>query len=146
MFLKPFEILYDLKLPLKVVRLAGQNIEERADPMARVFPKMTKCTFHKWGQIVLQGKFSLHILLYYLVRSQVWAFRNHCQPRRPLHSPDQHNQREDLCFPLVRTSCSILECSQHFPPRFWFLLLVIWTSVFLSFRATTIFSRSQPQP
>ena len=39
------------KLPLKVVRLAGQNIEERADPMARVFPKMTKCTFHKWGQI-----------------------------------------------------------------------------------------------
>ena len=38
-------------LPLKVVRLAGQNIEERADPMARVFPKMTKCTFHKWGQI-----------------------------------------------------------------------------------------------
>ena len=37
------------KLPLKVVRLAGQNIEERADPMARVFPKMTKCTFRKCG-------------------------------------------------------------------------------------------------
>ena len=42
------------KLPLKVVRLAGQNIEERADPMARVFPKMTKCTFHKWGQIFMK--------------------------------------------------------------------------------------------
>ena len=44
----------DFKLPLKVVRLAGQNIEERADPMARVFPKMTKCTFHKWGQILIK--------------------------------------------------------------------------------------------
>ena len=42
------------RLPLKVVRLAGQNIEERADPMARVFPKMTKCTFHKWGQIFMK--------------------------------------------------------------------------------------------
>ena len=31
----------------EVVRLTGQNIEERVDPMARVFPKMTKCTFHK---------------------------------------------------------------------------------------------------
>ena len=51
MFLKSLEILVNnSKLPLKVVRLAGQNIEERADPMARVFPKMTKCTFHKWGQ------------------------------------------------------------------------------------------------
>ena len=31
----------------QVVRLTGQNIEERVDPMSRVFPKMTKCTFHK---------------------------------------------------------------------------------------------------
>ena len=50
------------KPPLEVVRLAGQNIEERADPMARVFPKMTMCTFHKWGQIVIQAKSSAHYI------------------------------------------------------------------------------------
>ena len=57
-----------LKLPLKVVRLAGQNIEERADPMARVFPKMTKCTFHKWGQIFIQAKISVQLYILYDLR------------------------------------------------------------------------------
>ena len=56
------------RLPLKVVRLAGQNIEERADPMARVFPKMTKCTFHKWGQIVMQAKSSVQLYILYDLR------------------------------------------------------------------------------
>lgn len=32
-----------------VVRFTELEPEERADPMAKVFPKVTKCTFHKYG-------------------------------------------------------------------------------------------------
>jgi len=86
---------------LEVVRLAGQNIEERADPMARVFPKMTKCTFHKYGPSgTIVNHDGLCILPINIINEKIYVFL-----------------------------------------WFWFLLLVIWTSVFLSFRATTIFSR-----
>ena len=40
-------LMLQTEILFKVVRLTGKNIEERVDPMARVFPKMTKCTFHK---------------------------------------------------------------------------------------------------
>jgi len=32
-----------------VVTLSGMDMEDRIDPMAKVFPKMSKCTFHKYG-------------------------------------------------------------------------------------------------
>jgi len=32
-----------------VVTLSGQDMEKRTDPMAKIFPKMSKCTFHKYG-------------------------------------------------------------------------------------------------
>merc|ERR1712226_1538467 len=32
-----------------VIRVTGLDDEERVDPMAKVFPKMSKCTFHKYG-------------------------------------------------------------------------------------------------
>ncbi|XP_046984394.1 innexin inx2 [Schistocerca americana] len=32
-----------------VVRFTEMEPEERSDPMSRVFPKVTKCTFHKYG-------------------------------------------------------------------------------------------------
>lgn len=32
-----------------VIAMTQMPPEEREDPMARVFPKMTKCTFHKFG-------------------------------------------------------------------------------------------------
>jgi hypothetical protein len=31
----------------EVVAVTGQDMEHRVDPMAKVFPKMAKCTFHK---------------------------------------------------------------------------------------------------
>ncbi len=34
---------------LKVIKFANMEPENRVDPMSRVFPKMTKCTFHKYG-------------------------------------------------------------------------------------------------
>ncbi|KAF0289299.1 Innexin inx2 [Amphibalanus amphitrite] len=33
----------------RVVQFANMDQEDRPDPMALVFPKMTKCTFHKYG-------------------------------------------------------------------------------------------------
>lgn len=32
-----------------VLSFTEMEPEERADPMSRVFPKVTKCTFHKYG-------------------------------------------------------------------------------------------------
>jgi len=33
----------------EVLSVTGQDMELRVDPMAKVFPKMSKCTFHKYG-------------------------------------------------------------------------------------------------
>jgi len=33
----------------EVIAMAQKSHEDRYDPMARVFPKMAKCTFHKSG-------------------------------------------------------------------------------------------------
>ena len=32
-----------------MLQFAGQDPEDRVDPMSRVFPRMTKCTFYKYG-------------------------------------------------------------------------------------------------
>merc|ERR1712096_211933 len=33
----------------EVLSMTGVDMEKRVDPMAKVFPKMSKCTFHKYG-------------------------------------------------------------------------------------------------
>ena len=33
----------------EVLSISNRDAETRADPMAKVFPKMSKCTFHKYG-------------------------------------------------------------------------------------------------
>jgi hypothetical protein len=38
-----------LKYGTEVVRYSGMNQENRTDPMIAVFPRVTKCTFHKFG-------------------------------------------------------------------------------------------------
>ncbi len=34
---------------MEVVQFLDQDPETRVDPMARVFPRLTKCVFHKYG-------------------------------------------------------------------------------------------------
>ncbi len=34
---------------MEVLRFASMEPEDRVDPMSKVFPKMTKCTFYKYG-------------------------------------------------------------------------------------------------
>lgn len=33
----------------EVIQFLDQDPETRVDPMARVFPRITKCVFHKYG-------------------------------------------------------------------------------------------------
>ena len=70
-----------------MVRLTGQNIEERVDPMSRVFPKMTKCTFHKLVNSVDIDSplFKLlpanaEKLLGNIYKTQVWTIRLNSKP------------------------------------------------------------------
>ncbi|KAG5667871.1 hypothetical protein PVAND_015838 [Polypedilum vanderplanki] len=49
--------------------------EERADPMARVFPKVTKCTFHKYGPSGSVQKFDgLCVLPLNIVNEKIFVF------------------------------------------------------------------------
>lgn len=38
-----------LRYGIEVVQFLDQDPETRVDPMARVFPRLTKCVFHKYG-------------------------------------------------------------------------------------------------
>jgi len=52
-----------------------QNPEERTDPMAKVFPKMAKCTFHKFGPSGTIQKFDgLCILPVNIINEKIYFF------------------------------------------------------------------------
>lgn len=58
-----------------VVRFTEMEPEEREDPMARVFPKMTKCTFHKYGPSGTVQKFDgLCVLPLNIVNEKIYVF------------------------------------------------------------------------
>ena len=45
-----FNLLMDLqRKPVQVLHFALLDDEERTDPMVKIFPKVTKCTFHNFG-------------------------------------------------------------------------------------------------
>ena len=49
--------------------------EKREDPMARVFPKMTKCTFHKFGPSGTVQKFDgLCVLPLNIINEKIYVF------------------------------------------------------------------------
>merc|ERR1712029_508805 len=60
-----------------VLNYTGREFEDRPDPMAKVFPKVTKCTFH--------------LRSFWISPSEGWTLR---------FAP-QHHQRKDLHFCLV---------------------------------------------
>merc|ERR1712226_1635455 len=52
-----------------------QDFEERTDPMARVFPKMAKCTFHKYGPSgTIQKHDGLCILPVNIINEKIYFF------------------------------------------------------------------------
>ena len=38
-----------LRIVYLVLQFAALDDEERTDPMVKIFPKVTKCTFHNFG-------------------------------------------------------------------------------------------------
>ncbi|XP_077284716.1 innexin 2 [Arctopsyche grandis] len=58
-----------------VVRFTHMEPEEREDPMSRVFPKVTKCTFHKYGPSGGVQKFDgLCVLPLNIVNEKIYVF------------------------------------------------------------------------
>ncbi|XP_065209665.1 innexin inx2 [Planococcus citri] len=58
-----------------VLKFTELEPEERADPMARVFPKVTKCTFHKYGPSGSVQKFDgLCVLPLNIVNEKIYVF------------------------------------------------------------------------
>lgn len=58
-----------------VIRFTEMEPEEREDPMSRVFPKVTKCTFHKYGPSGTVQKFDgLCVLPLNIVNEKIYVF------------------------------------------------------------------------
>ena len=49
-----------------------EDPEDRVDPMARVFPRVTKCTFKKFGQNLLNDILIMFQILNILINRSVW--------------------------------------------------------------------------
>ena len=49
-----------------------EDPEDRVDPMARVFPRVTKCTFKKFGQNLLNDILIVFQILNILINRSVW--------------------------------------------------------------------------
>lgn len=59
----------------EVVRFTEMEPEQRDDPMSRVFPKVTKCTFHKYGASGTVQKFDgLCVLPLNIVNEKIYVF------------------------------------------------------------------------
>ncbi|KAE8744826.1 hypothetical protein FOCC_FOCC008550 [Frankliniella occidentalis] len=58
-----------------VIRFSGMNQENRTDPMIAVFPRMTKCTFHKYGASgSLQKHDALCVLALNILNEKIYIF------------------------------------------------------------------------
>ncbi|XP_077291282.1 innexin 3 [Arctopsyche grandis] len=58
-----------------VVRFSNMNQEERTDPMIEVFPRITKCTFHKFGASgTIQKHDALCVLALNILNEKIYIF------------------------------------------------------------------------
>lgn len=59
----------------EVLAMTELEPEDRVDPMARIFPKMTKCTFHKFGPSGTVEKFDgLCVLPLNIINEKIYVF------------------------------------------------------------------------
>ncbi len=59
----------------EVLAVSEQPIEERVDPMNRVFPKVTKCTFHKYGPSgTVENHDGLCVLAMNIINEKIYVF------------------------------------------------------------------------
>lgn len=58
-----------------VLRFSSMNQEQRSDPMIEVFPRVTKCTFHKFGASgTIQKLDALCILALNILNEKIYIF------------------------------------------------------------------------
>ncbi len=64
-----------LKFGTQVLNYTGLEYEDRPDPMAVVFPKVTKCTFHKYGPSgTVEKKDGLCVLPLNIINEKIFIF------------------------------------------------------------------------
>ncbi|XP_046445811.1 innexin inx2-like [Daphnia pulex] len=64
-----------LRYGIEVVEFLDQDPETRVDPMARVFPRLTKCVFHKYGSSgTIQRHDALCILALNIINEKIYTF------------------------------------------------------------------------
>ena len=58
-----------------VLSVSEQPLEDRVDPMNRVFPKVTKCTFHKYGPSgTIENHDGLCVLAMNIINEKIYVF------------------------------------------------------------------------
>ena len=58
-----------------VLHYTGLEAEDRPDPMSKVFPKVTKCTFHKYGASgTVEKKDGLCVLPLNIINEKIFIF------------------------------------------------------------------------
>lgn len=58
-----------------VVKFSNMNQEQRTDPMVEVFPRITKCTFHKYGSSgTIQKVDALCVLALNILNEKIYIF------------------------------------------------------------------------
>jgi len=59
----------------EVIAISDQPLEERVDPLNKVFPKVTKCTFHKYGPSgTVENKDGLCVLANNIINEKIYIF------------------------------------------------------------------------
>ena len=60
---------------IEVMSFADRDQEDRIDPMVYIFPRMTKCTFHKFGPSGTVEKFDgLCVLPLNIINEKIYVF------------------------------------------------------------------------
>ena len=102
-----------LRYGIEVVQFLDQDPETRVDPMARVFPRITKCVFHKYGA---SGKSAILI-----------TFTRQIRPTRNWHLKclGTIQKHDALCI----LALNIMNEKIYTFLWFWFIILALITSV-----------------
>lgn len=60
---------------MDVIKYSNMNQENRSDPMIEIFPRITKCTFHKYGASgSIQKHDSMCILALNILNEKIYIF------------------------------------------------------------------------
>ena len=62
---------------MQVASMMQEDPEDRVDPMSRIFPRVTKCTFKKFGLYLLNGIFMFQIFKFFSKKGPSGTLQTH---------------------------------------------------------------------